>query len=539
LSYVFVVCFLTFGQEERDIMGQVSVLKRKQLWIAVAACCGVLAAGTVSTNALAAPVTEATLIKPLPALTGWNLDNAKTVNPDSQEGRTWLYPDAATAAADTAGTGVGSRGFVIWELDDSSGRSPGIQVRTNEPLVYALRNCIMASGERAGVSKTCYDEQSSSKRFKLRVTGSETEPVDLVFNAVSNFPYTYDAALTTAETDVTGRIYRVFLKWANYTKLRAQGFKVVLGFGTGDNFKPATGAEGVTWEVRTLVPQSFFGATVSGAQPLDREVWKDEELGTFSPGQYAPLVLEKDGTTVRFYEGFFDKLWAGLITPPLFKTPTLIYSGDTPSAWAIGAITQNYFSRWGYMLNYALLPTGIYEDPDGDPATEGELRAFWDGANWRYGQAAGFAVVPDSVLATWGALPLGTTPLPGPRYYKAVIDDLGGLNSDIFINLDESYKTAVSGDKITLRVIPVAPADGIAGNEANPPWLATPAPALPTTPTTPTEPTTPTPTVPVESSGGGGGGCTIGNDGRFDPTLPAMLFAGLGFLGWRRYKAGK
>ena len=69
--------------------------------------------------------------------------------------------------------------------------------------------------------------------------------------------------------------------------------------------------------------------------------------------------------------------------------------------------------------------------------------------------------------------------------------------------------------------------------------MGTTPPALPTTPTTPTEPTTPTPTVPVVSSGGGGGGCAIGNDGRFDPTLPAMLFAGLGFLGWRRYKAGK
>ena len=72
-----------------------------------------------------------------------------------------------------------------------------------------------------------------------------------------------------------------------------------------------------------------------------------------------------------------------------------------------------------------------------------------------------------------------------------------------------------------------------------PAYVSTPPAALPTTPTTPTE-TTPTPTVPVvSSSSGGGGGCAIGNDGRFDPTLPAMLFAGLGFLGWRRYKAGK
>ena len=56
-------------------------------------------------------------------------------------------------------------------------------------------------------------------------------------------------------------------------------------------------------------------------------------------------------------------------------------------------------------------------------------------------------------------------------------------------------------------------------------------PAIPTTdPTIPT--TTPTTTVPTSSSGGGG--CAIGGDGRFDPTLPALLAAVLGFLGWRR-----
>lgn len=35
----------------------------------------------------------------------------------------------------------------------------------------------------------------------------------------------------------------------------------------------------------------------------------------------------------------------------------------------------------------------------------------------------------------------------------------------------------------------------------------------------------------------GGGGCAVGNDGRLDPTLPAMLAAALAFLGWRRRAA--
>ena len=43
--------------------------------------------------------------------------------------------------------------------------------------------------------------------------------------------------------------------------------------------------------------------------------------------------------------------------------------------------------------------------------------------------------------------------------------------------------------------------------------------------------------VPAPAGGGGGGGCAIGNDGRLDPTLPAMLAAALAFLGWRRRAA--
>lgn len=47
-----------------------------------------------------------------------------------------------------------------------------------------------------------------------------------------------------------------------------------------------------------------------------------------------------------------------------------------------------------------------------------------------------------------------------------------------------------------------------------------------------------TATPPSTNGGGGGGGCAIGGDGRFDPSLPALLAAGLGFFGWRRFKAG-
>ena len=59
-------------------MARFSLMKRKQLWIAVAACCGVLAAGPLSTNAFAAPKPPpgTFITKQMPALTGWNMDNA-------------------------------------------------------------------------------------------------------------------------------------------------------------------------------------------------------------------------------------------------------------------------------------------------------------------------------------------------------------------------------------------------------------------------------------------------------------------------------
>ena len=46
-------------------------------------------------------------------------------------------------------------------------------------------------------------------------------------------------------------------------------------------------------------------------------------------------------------------------------------------------------------------------------------------------------------------------------------------------------------------------------------------------------------TEAIAPDSGGDGGCTIGGNGRFDPTLPALLAAGLGFFGWRRLKSGK
>jgi hypothetical protein len=159
-----------------------------------------------------------------------------------------------------------------------------------------------------------------------------------------------------------------------------------------------------------------------------------------------------------------------------------------------------------------ILPRGIYEDDDGDPATEGRLIAWWDGLLYRWGidgavfdgvitPEDAFAPVDLSLLAEWALYPLQEEPdfdlypdtgfPPGPLYGTGVIDDLAGLNIDYFVYLGRSYDvaeyptftvrmTAVSvdnadpyGDGTVAPGFPIA--DGVNGNEI-PAWVSDPAP---------------------------------------------------------------
>ena len=61
-------------------------------------------------------------------------------------------------------------------------------------------------------------------------------------------------------TVINRRIYRVLMKWANFTALRAQGFKVELGFGTGDKFVAAPAAAKVRWELSPTVTFLSLGS---------------------------------------------------------------------------------------------------------------------------------------------------------------------------------------------------------------------------------------------------------------------------------------
>jgi hypothetical protein len=490
---------------------------RKPLSMSVALALGTMMVGFSTSSSLAQvpdPQPNTFVDVAVPALLGWNLINARTVlDPeDPESGRTYIYPNATARNLDSAGDGTGSVAFVAWELDDASGRPPGIQAVTND-AEFPVRNCIMASGERLDeetgeiVPKVCSDDPSSSKRFFLEITEAG-KPIDLVF-ATGTELIRYKGVKDPVDDGGSsleefaaefgiGRIYRVIKKLVNDTDERLLGFSLEMGTGVGDEFQRFDFAtQGVAFELREQVDRQFFdGRTGAGA----RDVWNPNRFATQSP------KLFDDGVRPRFDLGFFDGNPAGLFPPQNVGDgikSSLIDSGSSIDGLGRrGAITPNYFDMvnnqafgagipgnpFGYWLSDSLGPTVIDEHSDGDAETEGDVvLAWWDGADWRYGQQQGFAVVPDDQLAQWAALPLGldlddANVGPGPARYAAdVSDDLAAMNVDSFIYLDAQSFLDANGDPkfdtITLRITTQTVAMGTLGSE-DPMWIGSPAPEL-------------------------------------------------------------
>jgi hypothetical protein len=186
---------------------------------------------------------------------------------------------------------------------------------------------------------------------------------------------------------------------------------------------------------------------------------------------------------------------------------------------------------------------GIYEDDDGDPATEGSLYAWWDGSNFRWGidpdkdgNNAGttpdpnaWGIVSDEELARIASRPLAEdVVLPPPRYEFGYMDDLGGLNMDTFIRFDKDYDVETYPQFAVRFVARSATAAGLGASDpgvADGPWVASP--------------------VPDEGDffddvvipgGSDSGWCSYNPNARFDPLLPGLILAALAYLGWRLKK---
>jgi MYXO-CTERM domain-containing protein len=271
----------------------------------------------------------------------------------------------------------------------------------------------------------------------------------------------------------------------------------------------------------------------STGQDLPQEIWLEEEYSTFSPKMYS----YNDDKRTTPIGGFWDKQPAG-IEPPLVQTMGELDSGYVlstdaaydridPSGEAAdnlpvfyGATTPNYFSlpdnqadgavdgpvgaAFGYLMyhgvlsddsygeygDFGILSQGIYIDEDGDPGTEGDLIAWWDGSDFRWGSdpdyngliddSNKFTKVPTEALIEFALNPLveeadfdkypDTGFPPGPLYEVGLMDDLAGLNVDSFVYLGRKF----TGDQFTIRLTAVStdgggiPAGSI--GTLDPPW---------------------------------------------------------------------
>ena len=349
--------------------------------------------------------------------------------------------------------------------------------------------------------------------------------------------------------------------------VRMAGFRMELGTGVGGAFTAIPNAnndgldpdKALGYELRTCMPDHFLdvkrdrpgtgtnpcSASVDSTnQDLPQEIWLEEEYGTFSPKMYS-FNTDKRTTPIG---GWWDKRPGG-IYPPEIQTLGKLDSGYAasdstayfdidrvdgalPLSGYYGATTPNYFdmvatqiannttvtgidppSPFGYLMHlgvladgdYGITSRGIYEDDDGDPATEGSLIAWWDGDEYRWGSdpdlngdidGDAFGVVPTNTLVQWALHPLQEEPDPatgkfpaGPLYSIDTMDDLAGLNVDSFVYLGRNF----TGNQFTIRLTavpvtsssPYGPGTGGApgfpmsggeyGNET-PAWVANPAP---------------------------------------------------------------
>ncbi len=310
------------------------------------------------------------------------------------------------------------------------------------------------------------------------------------------------------------------------------------------------------WELRPCMPDHFLdvfrdrpgtgtnpcsASFDSTGQALPQEIWLEEEYSSFSPKMYS-TIDDKRMLGIGIPGGFWDKRPAGNY-PPAVQTLGVLDSGTAPSddpvywdsrvdgatplAGYVGPTTPNYFDLvanqfaeydittplpptpypFGYLMWYGVLADGdvgqlaqgIYVDEDGDPSTEGDLLAWWDGAIFRWsidGPVFDGVVEPDQaylpvdpeLIKTWALYPLQEEPDPvtgefpeGPLYEIGVNDDLGGLNIDSFVYLGRNYDVATNPTfTVRLQTMATSTAGVLPGDYGNetPAWVTSPAPDL-------------------------------------------------------------
>ncbi len=298
------------------------------------------------------------------SIDSWNRDNVVTDLPPHVPGVTYdskLYTD---------NTKLLSNGTVIWK--EGSVVTPGAQVLTDSPEGSGS-NCIITTGtNRADPDsglKTCTDEFQSAKRVKLEAREPGT-PLDMVFDA--------------SDMDGEPRTYRVFKKYINAIGQRMDGFVVELGFGTGADFQASADGDGLKFAMR----QRGGNTNIRDFDPLPYFSIPpgDSDLGSLMS---AGLFGDADANQNRSIDGYFG-LPAGVVpwTDPTCDadpsgTGRAYYDlvvQDEDTIETVGNVQGLHYCLFGNMLPQGELPLGLFWDGDGDPVTDADTIADWDGS---------------------------------------------------------------------------------------------------------------------------------------------------------------
>jgi hypothetical protein len=464
-------------------------------------------------------------------------------------------------------TGRISYGEIGW--DPLKAVDPGITVFNNTPVYgnpaqQIIADCVMAPRTAAltiGGDKQCNDTFQSHKRYKMSATAFG--PIDLVFT-VRNVDAAQEIRdkngnLVAVDQDATRNVYRMIGKLNNHTGKRMNGFRVELGHGLGAAFVPHA---------------DLASLRISLREEGDTDPAND--LGANGMAEF-PGGLFYGPADDKHTWGFFSSERAGFsVDQTQLKTGAVSFGSE--------ALSQNYLGLFGKWLPIDWVPTGVFFDHDGNPATDADARVWFDGSKWiayRIDPASGARtelILPqdevDALLAQpasiWNddgdappiaptdpAQTLGGTPyarwdaarelyvladgsgtrtndemallLSGsptlerrPGYLSGPIEDLANLNLNYFVEVGDISGWPGFAVDTAQFTLRITPLAAAEADQTLPAWMQ--APATPDAPPTPISPADP---LPPED----GGGCSMAAGPRpLDPTLPLLALVGL--VGW-------
>ena len=474
---------------------------------------------------------------PTACVGAWNLDNVDVHLVGAANGGSFGTFDKATGAYSAMSMGEGFVGFIddglgevlakltgkVWPVGEPTGIkavNDDMGVNNGKPPNCLINTAFLSAADSGDVNASdlrsahpqpviCSSPFQSHKRFKIAMQpaavagiadGAEGKGIDLVFNVADN------GSLTP---------YQVFSKINNYTGKRLKGYKIVLGRGIGAAFQSA-GTLGIADKLHLSIGIGEGTAAKGGA--LDgSNLFEEDGLATFSHGLF--------GAPDKHFSanGFFDSRTAGFDVAqhcsegacstyanpyvggaPLINSDTIASTTLLLSNYSGPAATPLSAPLFGDWLPGSWQPKGIFFDSDGDPTTDPDLVAWWDGAAWRKNHDADFVTVSTAEFNTWAA---------NPRYAIDDIEDVANLGINYIVKVGDGI-----GPNFTIRIIPVVADAQVAPNYVG--TTPTPLVAIPTSPTTPV------------ASSGGGCAAAIGQ-APFDPLLPALAALGLLGLGLR------